>query len=178
MSQKSVILHEEITSSQEDTESVVGSAGTHFAVSINLHVPLKRKLLRRWARRVGVEFRNRLLLDIMAKLIKLRGGRQTSRLRQSILFVVLPRWRSTGSSTRVSLSHRFSQENDWRDKKCLMVLLTPLDLRNVSFHIFKTYLYPSYQNSLAGQSLNSIRLVLLRALKPEDDFVRLLCFSV
>ena len=42
MSEKSVILHEEITSSQADTESVVGSARTHFAISINLHVPLKR----------------------------------------------------------------------------------------------------------------------------------------
>ena len=30
----------------------------------------------------------------------------------------------------------------------------------------------------AGQSLNSIRLVVLRVLKHEDDFVRLLCFSV
>ena len=30
----------------------------------------------------------------------------------------------------------------------------------------------------AGQSMNSIGLVILRALKHEDDFVRLLCFSV
>ena len=30
----------------------------------------------------------------------------------------------------------------------------------------------------AGQSMNSIWLVLLRALEYEDDFVRLLCFSV
>ena len=30
----------------------------------------------------------------------------------------------------------------------------------------------------AGQSLNSIRLVVLRALEHEDDFARLLCFSV
>ena len=42
MSEKSVILHEEITSSQADTVSVVGSARTHFANSINLHVPLKK----------------------------------------------------------------------------------------------------------------------------------------
>ena len=51
MSERSVILHEEITLSQADTESVVGSAGTHFAISINLHVRLKKKLLCRWARR-------------------------------------------------------------------------------------------------------------------------------
>ena len=42
MSEKSVILHEEITSSQADAVSVVGSARTHFAISINLHVPLKK----------------------------------------------------------------------------------------------------------------------------------------
>ena len=42
MFEKNLILHEEITSSQADSESVVGSARTHFAVSINLFVPLKR----------------------------------------------------------------------------------------------------------------------------------------
>ena len=42
MSEKSVILHEEITSSQADAVSVVGSARTLFAISINLHVPLKK----------------------------------------------------------------------------------------------------------------------------------------
>ena len=43
MSEKSVILHQEITLTQADTESVVDSAGTHFALSINLHVPLIEK---------------------------------------------------------------------------------------------------------------------------------------
>ena len=42
MSENSVILHEEITSSQADAVSVVGSARTNFAISINLHVPLKK----------------------------------------------------------------------------------------------------------------------------------------
>ena len=36
-----MILHGEITSSQADAVSVVGSARTRFAISINLHVPLK-----------------------------------------------------------------------------------------------------------------------------------------
>ena len=52
MSEKSVILHEEITSSQADTVSVVGSARTYFAISINLHVPLNKNFLWIWARRV------------------------------------------------------------------------------------------------------------------------------
>ena len=73
MSEKSVILHEEITLSQAETESVVGSARTHFAISINLHVPLKKKLLCRWASRIRMEFRNNLLFEIMAKLKKMRG---------------------------------------------------------------------------------------------------------
>ena len=42
MSEKNVILHEEITSSQVDTVSVVGSARTHFAISINLRAPLNK----------------------------------------------------------------------------------------------------------------------------------------
>ena len=109
MSENSVILHQEITLSEADTESVVGSAGTYFAISI-LHVPLKRKWLWRWARRILVEFRNSLLLEIMAKLMKLRGGRQTSRVRISIFFVVLPRWRLPGLSPRVSISQRLSEE--------------------------------------------------------------------
>ena len=50
-----------------------------------------------------------------------------------------PRWRSSGFSTSVSLSQRLSQKNDWRDRLCLRVLLTPLDLRNVSFQMFNLY---------------------------------------
>ena len=30
-------------------------------------------------------------------------------------------------------------QNDWRDRLCLKVLLTLLDLRNVNFQIFKIY---------------------------------------
>ena len=52
MSEKNVILQEEITSSQADTVSVVVSTRTHFAISINLHVPLKKNFLWIWARRV------------------------------------------------------------------------------------------------------------------------------
>ena len=72
LSEKSVILHEEITLSQADSESVVGSARTHFAISIHIHVPLKRKLLWRWTRKVQVEFWNSLLLEITAKLMNMR----------------------------------------------------------------------------------------------------------
>ena len=78
MSEESVILHEDITLSQVDTDSAVGSGGTHFTISINLHVPLKRKLLCRWGRGVRIEFWNSLLLEILAKLMKMQGGRQTS----------------------------------------------------------------------------------------------------
>ena len=132
-----MILLEEITSSQADTESVVGSAGTNFAISIIPQVHLRKKLLWRWARRFRVEFRNSLLLEVMAKLMKLRGGRQISSVRMSMLFVVCPLWRSPGLSRRGSFSQRLSEENDWRDRFCLRVLLTPLDLGNVSFQIFK-----------------------------------------
>ena len=80
-----MILHEEITLSQTDTESVVGSARTHFAISINLHVNLKKTLLRKWGRRVRVGFWNSLLLEIMAKLLKMRGRRNTSRMNVNVV---------------------------------------------------------------------------------------------
>ena len=71
MSEKSVNLREEIILSEADTESVVGSARTPLAISINLHVPLKKMFLWRWARRVRMEFWNSfLLLEIIAKLMK------------------------------------------------------------------------------------------------------------
>ena len=55
-----------------------------------------------------VKFWNSLLLEIMAKLMKMRGGRHTSRVRMSMLLVVLPRWRSPGlSCSSVSFSQRF-----------------------------------------------------------------------
>ena len=138
VSERSGILHEEITLSQADTESVVGSARTHFTISINLHVPPKKKLLWIWARRVRVQFRNMLFLEI-TKLMKMRGGRQTSRVRMSMLFLVLRGWRSPGLLSRVSFSQKWSQEIDWRDRICLKVLLTQLYLRNVSFQNFRSY---------------------------------------
>ena len=45
MSKKNLILHEEITSSQAFALSVLGSAGTHLAISINLYVPMNKKIV-------------------------------------------------------------------------------------------------------------------------------------
>ena len=76
MSEKNVILHEEITSSQADTVSVVGSARTHFAICISLHVPPEEKFLVEMGEEnpgIRVKIWNSLLLEIMAKLMKMRG---------------------------------------------------------------------------------------------------------
>ena len=53
----------------------------------------EEKVVWRRARRVRVEFRISLFLENVAKLKKMRGGRQTSRVRVSVFFVVLPSWR-------------------------------------------------------------------------------------
>ena len=45
MSEKSVVLHEEITLSQADSESVVGSAGTDFAISHHLPCAAEEKVV-------------------------------------------------------------------------------------------------------------------------------------
>ena len=171
MFEKSVILHEEITLSQADTESVVHSAGTHFAISINLHVPLKGKMLCRWAGRVQVEFQNSLLLEIMAK----RGGRQTSRVRTSMLFVVVrvgdlrvwvpefkflidcPRKMIGGTDFVWMCCWHCSTSAMWVFKSSKFII-------NLSIRIFSW--------------LVVVLVVLRGALKPEDDFVRILCFRV
>ena len=137
MSEKSVILHEEITSSQADAVSVVGSARTHFAISINLHVPLKKISCgygRGESRNPG-EVLEKLVVGDDGETDEDAGNTQTSKVRVSMLFLVLPGWRSPGLSCSVSFSQIF-REKDWRDRLCLSVFLTPLDLRNVKFQIF------------------------------------------
>ena len=67
------------------------------------------------------------------------GKRQTSKVRVSMLFLVLPCWRSQGLSCMVSFSQKLSEGKDWRDRLRLRVLLVPLDLRNMSFQIFIPY---------------------------------------
>ena len=57
---------------------------------------------------IRVKFWNSLLWEIMAKPMKMRGGRHTWGVRMSMLFVVLPRWQSPGFSCSVSFSQRFS----------------------------------------------------------------------
>ena len=110
MPEKSVNLHEEITSSQADAVSVVGSARTHFAISINLHVPLKKVFCgygRRDAGNPG-EVLEYLVIGDYGETDEDAGKRQTSKVRLSMLFLVLPRLRSPGLNCRVSFSHRFS----------------------------------------------------------------------
>ena len=100
ISEKSVILHEEITSSQSDAMSVVGSARTHFAIPINLHVPLK-KISCRYGRgeseNLG-EVLEKLVVGDHGETDEDVGNKQTSKVRVSMLFLVLPRWRSPGLS--------------------------------------------------------------------------------
>ena len=110
MSEKSVILHGEITSSQADVVSVVGSARTHFAISINLHVSLKivsGGYGRGESGNPG-EVLEKLVVGDHGETDEDAGNEQTSRVRVSMLFLVLPRWRSPGLSCSVSFSQRFS----------------------------------------------------------------------
>ena len=88
-----MILHEEITSSQADAVSLVGSARTHFAISINLHVPLKKNSCR-YGRgesgNPGVVLEN-LVVGDHGETDEDAGNKQTSKVRVSLLFLVLPR---------------------------------------------------------------------------------------
>ena len=110
MSEKSVILHEEITSSQADAVSVVGSARTHFAISINLHVHLKKIFCGYGRRESGNpgEVLETLVVGDYGETDEDAGNKQTLKVRVSMLFLVLPRWRSPGLSCKISFSQRFS----------------------------------------------------------------------
>ena len=117
MSEKSVILHEEITSSQADTVSVVGSARTHFAISINLHVPLKKNSYGYGQGESGNpgEVLEKLVVGDQGETAEYAVRENTSRVRMWMLFVMLPRWRSQGLSCTVSFSQNLSEGKDWRD---------------------------------------------------------------
>ena len=110
MSEKSVILHEEITSSLADAVSVVGSARTHFAISINLHVPLKKISCGYGRGESGNpgEVLEKLVVGDHGETDEDAGNKQTLKVRVSMLFLVLPRCRSPGWSCRISFSQRFS----------------------------------------------------------------------
>ena len=87
-----MILHEEITSSQADAVSVVGSARTHFAISINVHVPLKKISCGygRGESRNLYEVLEKLVVGDHGEIDEDAGNKETSKVRVSMLFVVLP----------------------------------------------------------------------------------------
>ena len=93
MSEKSVILHDEITPSQADAVSVVGSAGTHFAISINVHVPLKKISCGygRGESRNPYEVLEKLVVGDHGEIDEDAVNKETSKVRVSMLFVVLRR---------------------------------------------------------------------------------------
>ena len=108
MSEKSVILHEEITSSEEDAVSVVGSARTHCAISINLHVPQISCGYGQGESGNPGGVLELLVVGDHGETDEDAGKRQTSKVRVSMLFLLLPRSRFPGWSCRVSFSQRFS----------------------------------------------------------------------
>ena len=88
-----MILHEEITSPQADAVSVVDCARTHFAISINLHEPLKKISCgygQGESKNPG-EVLEKLVVGDHGETDEDAGKKQTSRVRMSMLFVVLPR---------------------------------------------------------------------------------------
>ena len=89
-----MILHEEITSSQTDAASVVGSARTHFAFSVNLHLPLKKVSCGYGRGESGNsgEVLEKLVVGDHGETDEDARNKQTSKVRVSMLFLVLPRW--------------------------------------------------------------------------------------
>ena len=100
--------------------------------------------------RIRVKFWNSLLLEIMAKLTKMWGKGRHRRWGCRCCF-----WcsRVGDLSVWVAWFHFLwiCPKKDWRDRLCLSVLLTPLDLHNVNFQILKIPL-TFYLDFLAGRS--------------------------
>ena len=90
--------------------SVVGSARTHFVISINLHVPLKKISCGYGQGESGNagEVLEKLVVGDHGETDEDAWKKQTSKVRVSMLLLVLPRWRFPGWSCRVSFSQRFS----------------------------------------------------------------------
>ena len=138
VSEKSVILHEEINSPQADAVSVVGSPRTHFAIFINLHVPLKKISCGYGRGESGNpgEVLEKLVVGDHAETVE-DAGREIHIEGEDVVVVggapalAIPKFELQGF-----IFSEVFREKDWRDRLCLRVLLTPLDLRNVNFQIF------------------------------------------
>ena len=138
MSEKSVILHVEITLPQADTESVVGSAGTHFAISINLHVPVKKIVVKMGKKRPSGVLEQFVVGDL-GKTDE--DAKRETHIDSEDVDVVsgAPALAISGFECQGFIFSEAVRKKDWRDRLYRMVFLTPLDLRNVSFQIFKIY---------------------------------------
>ena len=84
---------------------------------------------------IRVKFWNSLLLEIMAKLMKMRGQADTEGENVDLVCGIPALAISKFELQGFTFSEIF-REKDWRDRFCLSVFLTPLDLRNVNFQIF------------------------------------------
>ena len=84
---------------------------------------------------IRVKFWNSLLLEIMAKLMKMR---EKADIEGEGVDVVLgaPALAISGLELQSFIFSEILREMDWRDRFCLSVFLTPLDIRNVNFQIF------------------------------------------
>ena len=133
MSERSVILLEDISSSQPDTERVVRAAvspSTFDALEVNVA----------GERREGVRWeiqRNQLKKAMCARRRLVR--RRIWRRRTSMLFVVLARLESLDTSLSDSRYQRSFVERDLRRGVCPRASLTPLTFHNGSFQIFNIY---------------------------------------
>ena len=139
MAEKSVILHEEITLSQADTESVVGSARDSFC---HFHQPPCAP-----EETIVVEMGEESLGGVPEQPVvgdhgetDEDAGREADIQGDDANVVCGANALAiSGFEPQGFIFSEIVPENDWRDRLCLRVLLTPLDLRNVCFQIFKIY---------------------------------------
>ena len=119
MSEKRVILLQDISSSQADTETVVRAAVSPFPL-----ITLKRKLLERRGEFCGRFRGDQLKLAVCARLRLVR--RQMWMTRTLMLLAALTRLGSVGTSLRIPRSQKSFVARDFPRRMCPTVSLTPL----------------------------------------------------
>ena len=84
---------------------------------------------------IRVKFWNSLLLEIMAKLMKMREKADIEGVGVDVVLSA-PALAISGFELQGFIFSEIFREKAWRDRFCLSVFLTPLDLRNVNFQNF------------------------------------------
>ena len=137
MSEKSVILLEEISSSQADTESIFRASGTDIAISHHLPcAPEEKVVVERCEENPG-GVPEQLVFGGRGETDEEAGTEADIKDEDIDVVYGAPELVVCVFESEGFIFSEIVSRKGLGDRLCLRVLLTPLDFRNVSFQIFK-----------------------------------------